>query len=221
MSFRIGNVTIDNEVALGPMAGVTDLPFRLLCREQGAGLLYTEMVSAKGVLYHNRNTTELLETCEAEDPIALQLFGSDPQIMAEQAKVLEELPFVCFDINMGCPVPKVVNNGEGSALMKDPKLVYEIVNAMVRAQKKPVTVKIRKGFTEDNAVEVAKACEAAGASAVAVHGRLRGEYYGGKADWDCIRRVKEAVSVPVIGSGDVDSAEKALRMKAETGVDAV
>lgn len=221
MSFRIGNVTIDNEVALGPMAGVTDLPFRLLCREQGAGLLYTEMVSAKGVLYHNRNTAELLETCEAEDPIALQLFGSDPQIMAEQAKALEELPFVCFDINMGCPVPKVVNNGEGSALMKDPKLVYEIVNAMVRAQKKPVTVKIRKGFTEDNAVEVAKTCEAAGASAVAVHGRLRGEYYGGKADWDCIRRVKEAVSVPVIGSGDVDSAEKALRMKAETGVDAV
>ena len=221
MSLQIGNVTIANELALGPMAGVTDLPFRLLCREQGAGLLYTEMVSAKGVMYHNRNTAELIETCEAEYPIALQLFGSDPEIMAEQAKVLSGLPFAFFDINMGCPVPKVVNNGEGSALMKDPKRIYDIVSAMVKAQEKPVTVKIRKGFAEDNAVEVAKACEAAGAAAIAVPGRLRGEYYGGVADWDCIRRVKEAVRIPVIGSGDADSAEKALRMKAETGVDIV
>ena len=129
MSFRIGNVTIDNEVALGPMAGVTDLPFRLLCREQGAGLLYTEMVSAKGVLYHNRNTAELLETCEAEDPIALQLFGSDPQIMAEQAKVLEELPFVCFDINMGCPVGKIAGNEDGCALMRTPDTAQKIIEA--------------------------------------------------------------------------------------------
>ncbi|MBO4324815.1 MAG: tRNA dihydrouridine synthase DusB [Lachnospiraceae bacterium] len=221
MSFQIGNIIIENELALGPMAGVTDLPFRLLCKEQGAGLLYTEMVSAKGVLYHNRNTEELLGTCEAEAPIGLQLFGSDPQIMAEQAKVLEDRAFAFFDINMGCPVPKVVNNGEGSALMKTPSLVYDIVDAMVKAQRKPVTVKIRKGFTEANAVEVAKAAEAAGAAAIAVHGRLRGEYYAGKADWDCIRSVKEAVRVPVIGSGDVDSPEKALSMKAETGVDGI
>ena len=221
MSFRIGNTNIETELALGPMAGVTDLPFRLLCKEQGAGLLYTEMVSAKGVMYRNRNTEELLETVPAEHPVALQLFGSDPEIMGEQAAYLSGRAFDFFDINMGCPVPKVVNNGEGSALMKDPSLVFSIVNAMVKSQPKPVLAKIRKGFDADNAVEVAKACEAAGASAIAVHGRLRGEYYGGRADWDCIRRVKEAVSVPVIGSGDVDSAEKALRMKKETGVDCI
>ncbi len=221
MSFRIGNVTIETELALGPMAGVTDLPFRLLCKEQGAGLLYTEMVSAKGVMYKNRNTEELLGTAEAEHPIALQLFGSDPSIMAEQAAYLAERPFDFFDINMGCPVPKVVNNGEGSALMKDPERIGRIVEAMVKAQPKPVLVKIRKGFDRDNAVEVAKICEAAGASAIAVHGRLRGEYYGGTADWDCIRKVKKAVSVPVIGSGDVNCAEKAIRMKRETGVDCV
>ena len=221
MSFRIGNVTIETDTALGPMAGITDLPFRLICREQGAGLLYTEMVSAKGVMYRNRNTEELLETNASEHPIALQLFGSDPAIMAEQAAYLADREFDFFDINMGCPVPKVVNNGEGSALMRDPSLIYNIVNAMVKAQPKPVTVKIRKGFSVENATEVAKACEAAGASAIAVHGRLRGEFYAGKADWDCIRRVKEAVSIPVIGSGDVDSAEKALAMKHETGVDCV
>lgn len=221
MSFRIGNVTIETDTALGPMAGITDLPFRLLCKEQGAGLLYTEMVSAKGVMYRNRNTEELLQTNAAEHPIALQLFGSDPAIMAEQAAYLSDREFDFFDINMGCPVPKVVNNGEGSALMRDPSLIYKIVSAMVKAQPKPVTVKIRKGFSMENATEVAKACEAAGASAIAVHGRLRGEFYAGKADWDCIRRVKEAVSVPVIGSGDVDSAEKALTMTRETGVDCV
>ncbi len=221
MSFRIGNVTIETDTALGPMAGITDLPFRLICKEHGAGLLYTEMVSAKGVMYRNRNTEELLQTVPGEHPVALQLFGCDPAIMAEQAAYLSDREFDFFDINMGCPVPKVVNNGEGSALMKDPSLIFQIVDAMVKAQPKPVTVKIRKGFSVENATEVAKACEAAGASAVAVHGRLRGEFYAGKADWDCIRKVKEAVSIPVIGSGDVDSAEKALAMKRETGVDCV
>lgn len=221
MSFRIGDVTITNELALGPMAGVTDLPFRLLCKEKGAGLLYTEMISAKGLMYHNKNTAEMTETCEAEHPIAIQLFGSDPAIMAEQAKNLEESGFDFIDINMGCPVPKVVNNMEGSALMRDPKLAYDIISAMVKAQKKPVLVKFRKGFETENATEFAKVCEAAGASAIAVHGRLRTEFYRGIADWDCIRRVKESVSIPVIGSGDVDSAQKALQMKAETGVDGI
>lgn len=221
MSFRIGNVEIPGDLALGPMAGITDLPFRLLCKEQGAALLYTEMVSAKGVMYHNKNTRDLIATTPKEHPIALQLFGEDPQIMAEQAKVLEEEPFDFFDINMGCPVPKVVNNGEGSALMKNPDRVAEIVSAMVKAQRKPVLVKIRKGFTEPNAVIVAKAAEQAGASAIAVHGRTREQYYSGKADWNIIKQVKKAVSVPVIGSGDVASPEDALRMKQETGCDCV
>jgi len=221
VGFRIGNVEVGVPIALGPMAGVTDLPFRLLCKARGAGLLYTEMVSAKGVMYRNPNTKELIETAPEEQPIGLQLFGADPQIMAEQAKVLERLPFAFFDINMGCPVPKVVNNGEGSALMKDPKLVYDIVNSMVRAQGKPVTVKIRKGFDHETAVEVARAAEDAGAAAIAVHGRLRAEYYSGHSDWGCIRRVKEAVSVPVIGSGDITCAEDAAAMLRETGCDGV
>jgi len=221
MSFTIGSITIENELALGPMAGITDLPFRLLCKEQGAGLLYTEMVSAKGVMYHNRNTAELLRTTEAEHPIALQLFGSDPEIMASQAEVLSELPFDFFDINMGCPVPKVVNNGEGSALMQTPDKVFAIVDAMVKRQPKPVLVKIRKGFLTENAADVAKAAEDAGAQAVCVHGRLRSEYYMGHSDWDCVRKVKGAVSVPVIGSGDVTCGADAIRMKEETNCDAV
>ncbi len=221
MSFRIGTVEIPGDLALGPMAGVTDLPFRLLCKEQGAALLYTEMVSAKGVMYRNKNTAELLMTRGEEHPIALQLFGEDPEIMAEQARALSGLPFDFFDVNMGCPVPKVVGNGEGSALMKRPERIAEIVSAMVAAQPKPVTVKIRKGFQEPNAVEVAKIAERAGAAAIAVHGRTREQYYSGKADWDIIRQVKEAVSVPVIGSGDVTSPEECLRMKQETGCDCV
>ena len=216
---RIGNVTLENTYILGPMAGVTDLPFRLLCKEQGAGLLCMEMVSAKAILYNNKNTETLLEIHPDEQPVSLQFFGSDPQIMSEMAKRVEERPFDIMDINMGCPVPKVVRNGEGSALMKNPKLVYEIVSAMVKAIDKPVTVKIRKGFDDSciNAVEIAKIIEEAGAAAVAVHGRTREQYYSGQADWDIIRQVKEAVSIPVIGNGDVTSPQKAEELVKQTG----
>lgn len=220
---RIGNVELQNSYILGPMAGVTDLPFRLLCREQGAGLVCMEMVSAKGILYNNKNTESLLEIHPKEMPASLQLFGSDPKIVSEMSKRIEERPFAVLDINMGCPVPKIVRNGEGSALMKNPKLVFELVSAVVKAIEKPVTVKIRKGFDEDhvNAVEIAKIIEEAGAQAVAVHGRTREQYYSGKADWNIIRQVKEAVSIPVIGNGDVTSGESAIKMLEETGCDGV
>ena len=220
---KIGNVELENRYILGPMAGVTDLPFRLLCREQGAGLLCMEMVSAKAIYYNNRNTESLLEIHPDERPVSLQLFGSDPKIMSEMAKRIEERPFALLDVNMGCPVPKVVKNGEGSALMKNPKLVYEIVSALVKAIEKPVTVKIRKGFDDDhvNAVEIAKIIEEAGAAAVAVHGRTREKYYSGKADWDIIRQVKEAVSIPVIGNGDVTSPQKADELVRQTGCDGI
>lgn len=219
----IGTVTLDNPVILAPMAGVTDLPFRLLCREQGAGLVCMEMVSAKAIYYGNKNTEELMEIHPRETPASLQLFGSDPEIISEMAKRVEEQPFSILDINMGCPVPKVVNNGEGSALMKNPKLVEEILTRLVKAVRKPVTVKIRKGFDEDhvNAVEIAKIAESCGVAAVAVHGRTRAQYYSGMADWDIIADVKNAVSVPVIGNGDADSPQKAKQLLRYTGCDGV
>lgn len=218
---KIGNVEIKNNLFLAPMAGVTDLPFRKLCKEQGAGMVYTEMVSAKAIYYNNKNTKTLLEVDGTEHPVAVQLFGSEPELMGEMALQIEEYGFDVFDINMGCPVPKVVNNGEGSALMKNPKLAEEIVAAMVKRVHKPVTVKLRAGFDKEhvNAPEVAKAVEAGGAAAVCVHGRTREQYYAGHADWDVIRRVKEAVDIPVIGNGDILTAGDALAMKEQTNCD--
>ena len=222
-TLKIGDVSLKNNLILAPMAGVTDLPFRLLCKEQGAGLLCMEMVSAKAIYFNNKNTEELLTIDDREPPVSLQLFGSDPDIISEMAKKIENRPFSILDINMGCPVPKVAGNGEGSALMKNPKLVEEIVSKTAKAIKKPVTVKIRKGFDDEhiNAVEIARIAESAGAAAVAVHGRTREQYYSGKADWDIIRQVKEAVKIPVIGNGDVTSPEAARQLMETTGCDGI
>lgn len=220
---KIGNIELENPFVLAPLAGITDGPARSLAKEQGAALLYSEMVSAKGLWYKDKNTERLLEIFPGEEPIAYQLFGSESDIIAHAAKTLRGRKNAAFDINMGCPVPKVVKNGEGSALLKDPDRIYELVKAAADHAGKPVTAKIRIGWDQDsiNAVQTAKAIEAAGAAAVAVHGRTRQQYYTGHADWDMIRRVKENVNIPVIGNGDVFSGEDANRMLKETGCDMV
>ena len=220
---KIADTELKNNIILAPMAGVSDLPFRLLCSKEGAGLTYMEMVSAKAILYNNKNTETLMEIHPEEGPVSLQLFGNDPEILTEAALKIEDRPFTFLDINMGCPVPKIVNNHEGSYLLKEPDTVFKIVDKVSHAVKKPVTVKIRKGFdaAHINAVEIAKACESAGAKAIAVHGRTREEYYSGHADWEIIGRVKASVNIPVIGNGDITSGADALKMLKETGCDGV
>lgn len=221
MSVTIGNIQLDKGIFLGPMAGVTDMPYRLLCQEQGCEMTYTEMVSAKAIFYNNKKTEQLLTIGPEEKHVGVQLFGSEPELLADMAKKIDHERIALFDVNMGCPVPKVVNNGEGSALMKDPKKIGEIVRAMVKVLDKPVTIKIRTGFTEEsvNVVEVCKVAEDAGVSLISIHGRTREQYYAGEANWDRIAMAKEAVSIPIIANGDVFSGDDALRILNHTGAD--
>ncbi|WP_394867066.1 tRNA dihydrouridine synthase DusB [Paraclostridium bifermentans] len=220
---KIGNVTLDNKVFLSPMAGVTDLPFRLICKEQDCGMLYTEMINAKALCYDDQNTKKMLKIEEEEHPVAVQIFGSDPTFMGGAAEILNEYPNEILDINMGCPAPKVIKNGDGSALMKNPKLAEEVLKSVVKNSKKPVTLKIRKGWDDNNinAVEIAKIAEASGISALAIHGRTREQYYSGKADWDIIAKIKESINIPVIGNGDVFEVEDAINMINKTNCDAI
>ena len=223
MTLKFGNIETPNNIFLAPMAGITDLPFRLICKKFGCGMVYTEMVSAKGLLYENGKTNLLLKVEPEEHPVGAQLFGSDPKILSEMAKQVAESDIDFIDINMGCPAPKITKNGEGSALLKNPELIGDIVYATAKALDKPLTVKIRKGFDDDsvNAVQVAKIIEQAGASVLTLHGRTREQFYSGEADWDIIKAVKEAINIPLVGNGDVKGPEDAKRMMAYTGCDAV
>ncbi len=217
------DVEIDNEVFSAPMAGVTDLPFRMVCKKHGCGLLYTEMINAKALSYGDKNTLKMLTIREEERPVAIQIFGSEPHFMATAAEILNEYPNVVLDINMGCPAPKVVKNGDGSALMKDPILAGNIMERVVKYSEKPVTVKIRKGWDDEhvNAVQIAKIAEESGISAITVHGRTREQYYSGKADWDIIEEIKNEVNIPVIGNGDIFTFEDAVNIRKKTDCDAI
>lgn len=220
---KIGNVELKNKVFLSPMAGVTDLPFRLICKEQNCGMLYTEMINAKALCYDDENTKRMLKIEEEEHPVAVQIFGSDPEFMGKAASIMNEYPNEILDINMGCPAPKVIKNGDGSALMKNPKLAAEVLSAVVKNSEKPVTLKIRKGWDDNsvNAVEIAKIAEQCGISALAIHGRTREQYYSGKADWDIIAQIKQNISIPVIGNGDVFTVEDSINMLEKTNCDAI
>ena len=220
---KIGNVQLDNEVFLSPMADVTDLPFRTICKEKGCGMLYTEMINAKALCYDDENTKKMLRMDKDEHPVAVQIFGSDPEFMGKAAIIMNQYPNEILDINMGCPAPKVIKNGDGSALMRNPKLAAEVLTAVVKNSEKPVTLKIRKGWDDDsvNAVEIAKIAEECGISALAIHGRTREQFYSGKADWDIIAEIKQAINIPVIGNGDVFEVEDAVNMLEKTKCDAI
>lgn len=220
---KIGNVQLNNKVFLSPMAGVTDLPFRLICKEKGCGMLYTEMINAKALCYDDENTKNMLKIEDEEHPIAVQIFGSEPEFMGKAAAIMNEYSNEILDINMGCPAPKVIKNGDGSALMRNPKLAAEVLSSVVKNSKKPVTLKIRKGWDDNsiNAVEIAKIAEECGISALAIHGRTREQFYSGKADWDIIEQIKQTIKIPVIGNGDVFDVEDAANMLEKTKCDAI